>query len=110
VAYPEIFFGGVQQIQLTEGKENSDLGAVAPYSGVPLSLVMVETHILIRFLGCIFHGIGNSARLCQNFGIISEGGLNPPNPSSGYASGQTDGRTVRNDGAYSCFSQYYKRA
>jgi hypothetical protein len=34
VAYPGIFFGvwvGVQQIQLrTEGKENGDLGAVAP--------------------------------------------------------------------------------
>jgi hypothetical protein len=30
VAYPEIFFGGVQQIQLTEGRENRDLGAVAP--------------------------------------------------------------------------------
>jgi hypothetical protein len=28
---PEFFFGGVQQIQLRiEGKENGDLGAVAP--------------------------------------------------------------------------------
>jgi hypothetical protein len=35
VAYPGIFFGGVQQIQLrTEDRENGDLGAVAPYSGV----------------------------------------------------------------------------
>jgi hypothetical protein len=30
VAYPEICFGGVQQIQLTGGRENRDLGAVAP--------------------------------------------------------------------------------
>jgi len=31
VAYPEIFFGGVQQIQLrTEDREDGDLGAVAP--------------------------------------------------------------------------------
>jgi len=31
VAYPGIFFGGVQQIQLrTEGRQNGDLGAVAP--------------------------------------------------------------------------------
>jgi hypothetical protein len=31
VAYPGIFFGGVQQIQLrTEGRENGDLGAVVP--------------------------------------------------------------------------------
>jgi len=37
VAYPGILFGGrgIQQIQLrTEGRENGDLGAVAPYSGV----------------------------------------------------------------------------
>jgi hypothetical protein len=30
VAYPEIFFGGGQQTQLTEGRENRDLGAVVP--------------------------------------------------------------------------------
>ena len=37
VAYPGILFGGggVQQIQLrTEDRENGDLGAVAPWSGV----------------------------------------------------------------------------
>jgi hypothetical protein len=36
VAYPGIFFRGeVQQIQLsTEDRENGDLGAVAPQSGV----------------------------------------------------------------------------
>jgi len=35
VAYPGFFSGGVQQIQLrTEDRENGDLGAVAPYSGV----------------------------------------------------------------------------
>jgi hypothetical protein len=33
-----------------EGRENGDLGAVAPYSGVPLNLQMNETHILIRLL------------------------------------------------------------
>jgi hypothetical protein len=91
VAYPEIFFGargrGVQQIQLTEGRENRNLGAVAPQSGVPPNFKMGETCNLIRFLRCIFHGTGNSARLCQNFGIISGGGgLNTPNPPSGYAS------------------------
>jgi len=31
VAYPGIFFGGVQQIQLrTEDRENGDLGSVTP--------------------------------------------------------------------------------
>jgi hypothetical protein len=30
---------------------------------------------------CIFHGTGNLAQLCQNFGISGAGGLNPPTPS-----------------------------
>jgi hypothetical protein len=50
--YTRNFFpGGVQQIQLrTEGRQNGDLGAVTPWSGVPLNLQMNETHILIRLL------------------------------------------------------------
>jgi hypothetical protein len=28
----------------------------------------------------IFHGIGNLAQLCQNFGISEGGGFNPPIP------------------------------
>jgi hypothetical protein len=44
-------FSGVQKIQLrTEGRENGDLGAVAPYSGVPLNLQMNGIHILIMLL------------------------------------------------------------
>jgi hypothetical protein len=39
VAYAGILFGGVQQIHLRiEGRENGDLGAVAPESGVPLNM------------------------------------------------------------------------
>jgi hypothetical protein len=73
VACAGIFFQGrVQQIQLTtEGRENGDLGAVAPYSGVPLNLQMNETHILIRLL-CM--------RIRLSFVKTSEflgGGLNP---------------------------------
>jgi hypothetical protein len=77
----KFFFGwGVQQIQLTEGRDNRDLGAVAPHSGVPPNLQVGETCIIIiSFLRCTFHGTGNSARLCQNFGIIS-GGFEPPKP------------------------------
>jgi hypothetical protein len=46
---------GIQQIQLkTEGRENLDLDAVAPYSGVPLFLQMSETHIPIRLLWMYF--------------------------------------------------------
>jgi len=42
VAYPGIFFGeGVQQIQLrTEDRENEDLGAVTPWSGVLEAVVI----------------------------------------------------------------------
>jgi hypothetical protein len=89
VAYPEIFRGGVlarnffrggvQQIQLRpEGRENRDLGAVAPSSGVPLNLQMSETRILIRLLQIYFPRI-------SEFGPASEfreGGFNPPNPPS----------------------------
>jgi hypothetical protein len=89
VAYPGIFFGGFQQIQLrTEGRENGDLGALAPESGVPLNLQSGST--LSNFwdvevcYGCIFHGTGNSAQLCQNFGI-SGGFEPPPKPSPRYA-------------------------
>jgi hypothetical protein len=53
VEYPGIFsrrevtpgiFSGPQQIQLrTEARENGDLGAVAPLSGVKVNLQMSET-------------------------------------------------------------------
>jgi hypothetical protein len=39
--------GEFQQIQLrTKGRKNGDLGAVAPYSGVPLNLQVSETRIV----------------------------------------------------------------
>jgi hypothetical protein len=47
--------GEVQQIQLrTEGRENGDLGVVAPLSGVPLNLRKSEPRILIRLLRMYF--------------------------------------------------------
>jgi len=36
----------------------------------------VKAVFLLGCYGCIFHGTGNSAQLCQNFGI--SGGLKPP--------------------------------
>jgi hypothetical protein len=80
-----------------EGSEHRERGGggVVPETGVPPNLQMGETRILIRFLGCIFHGTGNSARLCQNFEIISGGGgFNLPNPPFGYASGCLEGSGV----------------
>jgi hypothetical protein len=39
----------------------------------------VKPVFLLGCYGCIFHGTGNSAQLCQNFGI-SGWGVNTPNP------------------------------
>jgi hypothetical protein len=77
---PRIFFGGGSTNSVEDrGHREQRSGAVTPLSGVPPSLQMGETHILIRFLRSIFHRTGNSARLCQNIGIIS-GGFEPPKP------------------------------
>jgi hypothetical protein len=68
VAYTGIFFwggGGFHQEFFTagegfnklswgQGRQNGDLGAVAPYSEVPLNLQMSETRILIRLLQTYF--------------------------------------------------------
>jgi hypothetical protein len=62
--------GGVQQVQLeTEGRENGDLGAVAPYSGVLLSLQTSETRILIRLLRMYFPRNREFGSALSNFGI-----------------------------------------
>jgi hypothetical protein len=64
--------GGVQQIQLRiEGTENGDLGAVAPYSGVPLNLQMSEPRILIRLLRMYIPRnweFGSALEKLRNFG------------------------------------------
>jgi len=53
VAYPGIFFGGVQQIQLrTEDRENGDLGAVSPLvrgSGGSCNLVQEISFHMVTF-------------------------------------------------------------
>ena len=41
---------------------------------------MKAVFLLGRY-GCVFHGTGNSAQLCQNFGI-SGGGVEHPKPPS----------------------------
>jgi hypothetical protein len=68
VAYPEIFFRGGSTNSVDRGQREQGSGGRSPL--VTLNLQMGETCIRIRFLGCIFHRTGNSARLCQNFGII----------------------------------------
>jgi hypothetical protein len=64
VAYPGILFGGVQQLQLrTKGRENGDLGAVAPSQGFHSICKWIKPVFLLGCYGCIFHGTGNSAQL-----------------------------------------------
>jgi hypothetical protein len=85
VAYLGIFgrgwLGVVQQISLRiQGRENGELGAVAPQSGVPLNLQINETHILIRLLRmCIPRNweFGSALAKLRNFEL----GLNPQTPS-----------------------------
>jgi hypothetical protein len=83
VTYPGILFGGGgQQIQLrTVDRENEDLGAVTPWSGVPLNLQMSETRILIRLLRMYFPQkleFGSALSKLRNFGGGGEG--EHPNP------------------------------
>jgi hypothetical protein len=79
---PSILNLGITSVHI--GPESLESWPIAPKSEVPLNSQMSETSILIRLLWIIFHGIGNSAQLCQNFGI--SGGLNPSNPPR-YATG-----------------------
>jgi hypothetical protein len=89
VAYPGFFSGGgrggFQQIQLrTEGRENGDLGAIVPYSRVPLNLQKIETRILIRLLLMYFpwnREFSSALSKLWNFG-----GLKPKTPPR-YATG-----------------------
>ena len=45
----------------------------------------VKTVFLLGCCGCIFHGTGNSAQLCQNFGISGGGGVWTPHTPPRYA-------------------------
>jgi hypothetical protein len=79
---------GVQQIQLrTEGRENGDLGAVAPYSGVPLNSQMSKNHVLIRLLRMYFlrnREFGWALSKLRNFGAGARlNAINPPRYATG---------------------------
>jgi hypothetical protein len=84
VAYPGFFFlgGGGDSTTSVEdrGQENGDLWAVAPIQGFRSICKWVKPVILLGCYGCISHGTGNLARLCQNFGISGGGGMNPSTP------------------------------
>jgi hypothetical protein len=58
-------------------------GRKSPSQGFRSICKWVKPVFSLGCYGCIFHGTGNSAQLCQNFGIPGGGGLNtlPPPPS-----------------------------
>jgi hypothetical protein len=65
-----------------EGRENGDLGAVAPQSGGPLNLETSETYILIRFLQIYFprnREFGSGLLKLWNFGHFEP---QPPPPGT----------------------------
>jgi hypothetical protein len=73
---------GFQQIQLrTKGRENWVCGRKPPSQGFHSICKWVKPVLGFGCYGCIFPGTGNSAQLCQNFGI-SGGGINPQTPPS----------------------------
>jgi hypothetical protein len=77
---------GVQQIQLMiEGRENGDLGAVAPESGVPLNLQMNETHILIRLLRMYIPRNWEFGPALEKLWNFWGGAVEPPPPIFRYA-------------------------
>jgi hypothetical protein len=58
---------------MTQGRENVDLGVLAPNSGVPLNLQMIETRVLIRLLRMYVYfprnwEFGSALSKLRNFG------------------------------------------
>jgi hypothetical protein len=69
--------GGSTNSVEDRGQRERGSGGGSPKSGVPLNLQSGSTLSDFRDVegcyGCIFHGAGNSAQLCQNFGISGGG-------------------------------------
>jgi hypothetical protein len=61
--------------------------------------------LIIRLLRIIFHGTGNSAQLCQNFGI--SGRFEPPNPTPWVH--HCPGLTMKTTGQYFKFESSWDR-
>jgi hypothetical protein len=53
----------------TEGKGNGDMGGRSPLVRGSVQFVRVKPVFLLGCYGYISNGTGNSAQLCQNFGI-----------------------------------------
>jgi hypothetical protein len=79
MAYPGLFWeGGFYKFSWGQRAARTEIwGRQSPSQGFRSIWKWAKPVFLLVCDGCIFHGTGNSAQLCQNFGI-SEGGVEPP--------------------------------
>jgi hypothetical protein len=76
---PGIFSGGFNKLNWGQRAERMEIwGRLPPSEGFHSICEWVKPVFWLGCYGCIFHGTGNLARLCQNFGIPGE--FTPPNP------------------------------
>jgi hypothetical protein len=79
---PRIFFffgGGFNKFSWGQRAERTGIwGRQPPSQGFRSICKRVKPVFLLGCFGCIFHGTGNSAWLCQNCGISGGGVWNPP--------------------------------
>jgi hypothetical protein len=66
-------------------REQGSGGASSLVRGFHSIFKWVKPVFWLRCYGCVFHGTGNSAQLCQNFGISGWGGWTPQSPLLRYA-------------------------
>jgi hypothetical protein len=80
----ELCSEGVQQIVEDRGQRQRGYGGGSPLVKGSAQFARVKPVFLLGYYGCVFHGTGNSAQLCQNFGIsgMGVGGFEPPKPPS----------------------------
>jgi hypothetical protein len=80
VAYPGTFrVRGFNKFSWGQRAERTGIwGRQPPSQGFRSICKWVKPVFWLGCYGCIFHGTGNSAQLCQNFGITGEGGVWTP--------------------------------
>jgi hypothetical protein len=70
--------GSTNSVDNRGQRERRSGGGSPPSHGFRTIFKWVKPVFLLGCYGCIFHGTGNSAQLCQNFGISGGGGCEHP--------------------------------
>jgi hypothetical protein len=79
-----IFRGWFNKFSWGQRAERAGIwGKQPPSQGFHSICKLVKPVFWLGCYGCIFHGTGNSAQFCQNFGISGGGGFEPPKPPLG---------------------------